>query len=435
MPQTFAQQQQLMDIAQDCVMQLDLAGQITAVNAPGVILLRLPNASAVIGRPWSALWPKEFQQTVADAVAAAATGRTTRFVAATEGADAQRRWWSVSVGPLTKPDASVEAIGTVSREITERVQLEASLDAINTTLRERLAAAQSTIASGVRRETGLRDELAIAERAVTASDRENADLHDRLDLAALAQFAAERVAQQAQKGEAVGQLVAGLSHDFNNNLQTVISALDALVAMDDLTPQQGKFAGFALDAARHASVMSQRLLAFTRVHPYVPSHLDLVAVMADIVPMMAGTLGRGMRLEMDAGAGPLAVFADAHSIQQGLMNLCVNARDACEGNGTIRITFGAEHVDAEQASLVLPEGDYVFAEVADNGPGMPDEVKERLFQPFFTTKPAGQGTGLGMAQVLGLMRQASGSVEVQSQLGEGTRVRLVFPRVVAPAEV
>jgi PAS domain S-box len=428
------QEQQLIDLAQDCVKRLDLEGHIRSVNAQGVVLFGVENAAALIGRAWWTLWPADFQPTAIGAVEGACAGRTSRFIGATIGDDDndERRWWSVAVGPLSDADGRITGIGAVSRDITERVHLEASLNAINDALRERLVEAQCTIDRVERRERALTEELTSAERAVVASDRENLDLHDRLDLAAMAQSAAERVAQQAQKGEAIGQLVAGLSHDFNNNLQTVISALDALITLDELTPRSARFAGFALTAARHAEVMSRRLLAFTRVHPYEPAPLDLVQTVGDILPMMDGTLGRDMRVELVEPSEALPVFADGHSIQQGVMNLCVNARDACLGQGTIRVSFGTVRVDADAATVILPEGEYVYAEVEDDGPGMTEEVRERLFQPFFTTKPPGQGTGLGMAQVLGLMRQASGSVDVHTVLGQGTRVRLLFPRSRTP---
>ncbi|MDQ7996924.1 MAG: ATP-binding protein [Luteibacter sp.] len=430
-----SQQQQLMDLAQDCVKRLDLEGRVLSVNVQGVALFGVENAAALIGRAWWTLWPADFQPTAISALNAARSGRTSRFIGATTYDDDQRRWWSVAVGPLADDNGRITGIGAVSRDVTERVQLEASLDAINGTLRERLAEAQSTIDQAERRERALHEELTSAERTVVAVHQENAELHDRLDLAAMAQSAAERVAQQAQKGEAIGQLVAGISHDFNNNLQTVISALDALITLDELTPRSARYAGFALTAARHAALMSRRLLAFTRVHPYAPVSLDLVQTVGDILPMMDGTLGRDMRVELVEPTDALPIFADGHSIQQGVMNLCVNARDACQGRGTVRVTFGAARVEADAATVILPEGDYVYVEVADDGPGMTEEVRERLFQPFFTTKAPEKGTGLGMAQVLGLMRQASGSVEVQTTLGEGTRVRLLFPRSRMPVEL
>lgn len=218
-----------------------------------------------------------------------------------------------------------------------------------------------------------------------------------------------------------------MAHDLNNNLQTLITALDALMLAEDLSPRQVRFSGHAMTAARQAATMTRRLLAFSRKHPYQPERLDLVAVITEVLPMVEGTLGPDMRVEVEAFPHPLPVFADGHLVQQGVLNLRVNARDACEGRGTIRVHFGVEQI-AGDLSGDLREGTYVFAEVADDGPGMTEEVREKLFQPFFTTKAPGKGTGLGMAQVMAAVRQAGGTVRVTTALGEGTRVRLLLPR-------
>jgi PAS domain S-box-containing protein len=425
--------QQLMDLAHDGVMELDVDGRITALNDRSAAMLGIPDRLTGLGQSWSSLWPSENRLAAADAVAYARGGRATRFVATTVDPDEVRHWWSVSVGPLTDVNASITALGAVARDITERVRMEASLDAINEAMSERLAVAKRSLASGGRREVSLADDLARAERAVSVSDRANAVLRDRLDLASMAQGVAERAAEHAQKNEAIGQLVAGMAHDLNNDLQAVMSALDAVLSGDDVTAKQEKFLGYALTAARQGSVMSRRLLGFSRKHPYQPERLDLGEVMAEVLPMVEGTLGPQMRVEVSSSPDPLPVFADGHLVQQGLLNLCVNARDACEGGGVIRLSFGTEHVAADPVNA-LPEGEYVFADVADDGPGMSDEVREKLFQPFFTTKPAGKGTGLGMAQVMGAMRHAGGTVVVTTALGEGTRVRLLFPRAKDAAE-
>lgn len=424
-----AQQQQLMDLAQDVVTQLDMSGYVRSINSRGVALFRAPAADALIGVHWPSLWALDFQQAAINALDAARKGHNSHFVTATTESHESRRWWSVSVGPLIDDGGSVVGLGAVSRDITERVQMEASLEAINDVLREDLASAARTIETGARREATLAQEMAVAERAVLSGDRRNAELHDRLDLSELAQSAAERVAQQAQKGEAIAQMLAGMSPDFNNNLQTVLSALDALISMGDLSSRQNRFAGFALTAARHASVTARRLLEFSGIHVHLPTPSDLNALVNDIVPLLQGTLGRHMRVDFLPASGELPVFADGHSIQQALMNLCLNARDACDGRGTIRIRLGSQGGGQEESSCVSSVPDYVFAEVSDDGPGMSDEVRERLFEPFFTTKAPGKGTGLGMSQVLSMARQADGSVEVQTELGEGTRVRLLFPRI------
>lgn len=178
--------QQLMDLAHDCVMELGLDGCVLTVNRRGAAMMGLSRGD-IEGRPWLDVWPKEHRVAAADALSFACGGRATRFIASTVGSDETQRWWSVSVGPLTDHDGAIAAVGAVSREVTERVRLEASLEAINAAVTERLVAANRSIAKGGRREAGLSEDLARAERAVVVSDRANALLRDRLDLATMAQ--------------------------------------------------------------------------------------------------------------------------------------------------------------------------------------------------------------------------------------------------------
>lgn len=395
---------QLVDLSDDCVKELDLDGRIVAINAGGVVLLRAPNEGALIGQDWVAMWPEAFQAVVRRGLDAAREGQRSRFIAASENPDGSLRWWSVIVGPLRDADGHVFRLGGISREVTERVHLEQSLDTLNDSLRHRLAAAQRSVDQGARRVVALQDELA---------------------LTSMARGAAEHVALQAQKGEAVGQVVAGMGHDLNNHLQTILSALDVL---SDLSPLQARYVGFAQQAAHHAALMSRRMLAFSRTRPHSPDYVDLAEVVADVFPLMESTVRRGTSITLDPAPAPLLVFADGHEVQQALMNVGLNARDACEAGGSIRVSFGEVHVAPDASSASLQDGDYVYVDVTDSGPGMSDDVKERLFQPFFTTKPEGTSSGLGLAQVLGLMRQAGGAVEVESSLGAGTRVRLLFPK-------
>lgn len=425
MPEMHAQ---LVALADDCIVQMDLEGRVTSVNDLGLKLLGLSDEASVMGRDWRTLWPAEFRVTAADAFSSARLGHPTRFVGATVAPDETRCWWSVSIGPLGGGDAA-RSVGAILRDIAERVALERSLQEINDALRARLSSAGQQIALGGKREVTLADELARAERALIDSDRRNASLREHLDLARIAQAAAEGVAHLAQKGEAVGQLVAGMAHDLNNTLQTLMAALDALAIKDELGPRQELYVERASAAAGHAADMTRRLLAFSAAHPYRPEEADLHDIAENTASMLEGALGTGMRMEVAAAAEPLPVMADIRLVQQCLLNLCINARDACEGQGHIRVSLGIEQVSPEAGTLALPAGEYAFVQITDDGPGMSDDVRELLFQPFFTTKAPGKGTGLGMAQVLGTMRQAGGFVSVETALGEGTSVRLLFPAV------
>lgn len=397
---------QLIELSDDCVKYLDLDGRIVAVNQPGLSLLG-STAEQLAGNLWETLWPEPSKAAVARACAAAREGNTTRFVAYTGDTQAPR-WWSALVGPLRNDLGAVAGIGAVSRDITQRLLLEEAMDSLNDSLRKRL---------------GLADQMNV----VLQEERDGADIARR---------AAERIATQSQKTAAIGQLVAGLAHDFNNNLQTIMSALDGLSSSADaMAPSQQRYLTYAEGAARHAAGNAKRLLAFSREHPYDPEYLELWSVVADVLPLIGATLGKAVTVRAEPFPTELHTFADRHAVQQALMNLAINARDACEAGGTLLLRLGEQTVSEEHDSPAQAEGHYVFIELVDDGAGMSDDVLDRMFEPFFTTKPEGKGTGLGMAQVLGVMRQASGTANITSKLGQGTTVRLLFPRTDAMVAV
>lgn len=419
---------QLIELSDDCVKQLDLEGRILAVNEPGLKLLGA-TAAQLVGRAWDTMWPIAAQPVVAAACEAARLGRSSRFVAETVDADV-RRWWTVLTGPLRDMSGTVVGIGAVSRDITQRLQLEEAMDTLNESLRERLTMAERSVRYSDEQAAVLENELEAATKAILAVDEANTVLQAELDGAEVARRAAERIANQSQKAAAVGQMVAGLAHDFNNNLQTIMSALEALSASESsMSAKQQRFLAYAEQAARHASGNAKRLLAFSRSHPYQPEYLDLWAVVSEVLPLISATLGAKVTVQADPYSEALHTFADPHAFQQALMNLAINARDACDGCGTIVVRLGEESVPEGQISSTLGEGEYVFVELTDDGAGMSAEVLERMFEPFFTTKPEGKGTGLGMAQVLGFAQQASGTARIVSEVGKGTTVRLLFPKV------
>ncbi|MDF4025709.1 PAS domain-containing protein [Luteibacter sp. PPL201] len=409
---------QLLDLSQDCVKQLDLDGMVVAVNAPGVALLRLKDEHDLVGHAWVPMWPTAYQPVIAGALDAARAGERVHVTAVSELPGQGERWWSIVVGPLADADGRVTSLGAISREITERVQVERSLDALNGALRDSLARTRQQLHQ-VSRELS---------EAISTGDEANVLLQQQLDLAEMARNAAEQVVSQSQKSEAIGQIVVGMGHDFNNNLQIVLSALEAIPSVGELNPGQDRFLGFARAAAQHAALVSRRLLAFSRVHPFTPEHLDLATIVGEMVPLIRMTLGRDVAVTLTPAPEHLPTYADAHSIQQGLVNLCLNARDACQGSGTVAIRFGTQEVSGDEARAELGEGIYVFVDVEDDGTGMDEEVRERLFDPFFTTKHEGKGTGLGMTQVLAAVRQSGGGIDVQSTPGVGTRIRLLLPR-------
>jgi PAS domain S-box-containing protein len=228
--------------------------------------------------------------------------------------------------------------------------------------------------------------------------------------------------RQAQKMEAVGQLAGGIAHDFNN-LLTVINGQAALLLQDVAAGTPAADAARAiLKAGQRAAGLTQQLLAFSRKQIVAPRVLDLNAVVADTEAMLRPLIGEDVFLTRDLQPGLGAVRADPTQVQQVVMNLAVNARDAMPQGGRLSL-------------LTRDAGAFVLLAVTDTGCGMTAEVKAHLFEPFFTTKGPGEGTGLGLPTVYGIVKQSGGHIEVESQPGEGTAVRVYLPRADgAPAE-
>ncbi len=233
--------------------------------------------------------------------------------------------------------------------------------------------------------------------------------------------AAEAQLRQAQKMEAVGQLTGGIAHDFNNMLAVVVGGLELAQRWLPDTPEKAeRHLSNALDGANRAADLTRRLLTFARSEPARPEITDIDACIAGFAELIARTIGDRIALTLDLQAGDLACWLDRQQFENALLNLAVNARDAMDGHGALTIrTLGDDG------------GKALAVQVIDTGCGMAPEVLERVFDPFYTTKPAGQGTGLGMSQVFAFCRQSGGEVQISSTEGEGTSVAMLLP-VAAP---
>lgn len=241
----------------------------------------------------------------------------------------------------------------------------------------------------------------------------------------------EDALRQAQKMEAVGQLTGGVAHDFNNLLQIIVGNLETLER--NLPADQTRFRRFvdnAMNGARRATTLTQRLLAFSRRQPLDPKTLDINGLVQGMSDLLHRTLGEDIAVETVLGAGLWRVEADANQLENALLNLAVNARDAMPVGGKLTIETTNTHIDAGYAAAhaeVRP-GQYVAVCVSDTGLGMDKGTLSRVFEPFFTTKEAGKGTGLGLSQVYGFVKQSGGHVKVYSESGHGTTVRIYLPR-------
>ncbi len=241
----------------------------------------------------------------------------------------------------------------------------------------------------------------------------------------------EEALRQAQKMEAVGQLTGGIAHDFNNMLSTVIGPLDLLAEeLGDADPRMKRYIDLALDGAKRAAQLTQRLLAFSRQQPLQPVPLDPNRLVAGMSGLLTHSLGKNVQVETVLGAGIWWIDADENQLENVILNLAVNARDAMPGGG--RLTIGTSNCEVDPGDagqLGIKPGQYVRIAVADTGAGMSPDVIAKAFDPFFTTKGVGRGTGLGLSQVYGFLRQSAGYVKIQSEVGQGTTVHVYLPRL------
>ncbi|MDN3626995.1 hybrid sensor histidine kinase/response regulator [Methylobacterium isbiliense] len=250
--------------------------------------------------------------------------------------------------------------------------------------------------------------------------------------------ASEEQLRQAQKMDAVGRLTGGLAHDFNNLLTIVLGSLELLQRrLTQGDARQHRLLDNAIGGAQRAAALTQRLLAFARRQPLDPKPLDANALVSGMAELLRQTLGEAVRLETVLAGGLWRTFADPNQLESALLNLAVNARDALpESGGRLTIETANAHLDEAYAAAraEVAAGQYVLVAVTDNGAGMTPEVAARAFEPFFTTKEPGRGTGLGLSQVYGFVRQSGGHVAVYSEPGQGTTVKLYLPRHAGPPE-
>jgi PAS domain S-box-containing protein len=239
----------------------------------------------------------------------------------------------------------------------------------------------------------------------------------------------EEQLRQAQKMEAVGELAGGVAHDFNNLLTAVLASSELLADEVGSLPRGSEEVDTIREAARYGADLTQKLLAFSRRQPLELRPLALGAVVTDFTRMARRLMPDDVEISVSVGAPGSAIRADPGAIEQILMNLLTNGRDAMPSGG--RLTIDVRRGALDEAHRLLhgwgDPGDYVVLAVTDTGCGMDAETQRRVFEPFFTTKPVGRGTGLGMAMVYGLVKQHRGFVQVESETGRGTTVRVYFP--------
>jgi PAS domain S-box-containing protein len=249
--------------------------------------------------------------------------------------------------------------------------------------------------------------------------------------------ASEDRLRHAQKLEAVGQLTGGIAHDFNNLLTSVMGSLDLLRRRVLLDERGHRLVGNALEGAKRAAALTSQLLTFSRKQHLSPEVLLPLRVVEGIFDLLARSLDERITLVVVPGPpAEWAVLADRNQLEAALLNLVINARDSISAFGEIRISVADRALTQAELDRLseetLPAGEYVAIEVADTGCGMTEDVRRRAVEPFFTTKPLGAGTGLGLSQSYGFVTQSGGALAIDSAVGAGTRITILLPRTQLP---
>ncbi|GAA0676892.1 PAS domain S-box-containing protein [Sphingomonas insulae] len=286
----------------------------------------------------------------------------------------------------------------------------------------------------------------IAERVRDAVERRRveqelsvltASLEQQVEARTRELMVAEAHLRQAQKMEAVGQLTGGLAHDFNNMLTGISGAIE----MMQVRIRQGRigelerYSTAALGAARRAAALTHRLLAFSRRQTLDPKPTDINRLIDGLRDLIQRTVGPGVEVETVGAGGLWPAMVDPNQLENALLNLCINARDAMPDGGHITIETANRWLDERSAKeRDLEPGQYLSLCVTDTGTGMTPDVQARAFDPFYTTKPMGEGTGLGLSMIYGFARQSGGQVRIYSELGQGTTMCIYLPRHYGDAE-
>lgn len=233
--------------------------------------------------------------------------------------------------------------------------------------------------------------------------------------------------------EIIGQLTGGVAHDFNNLLQVIGANLDALrqrVLSKEIVPADiERLADAAIRGTERAAGLTRRLLAYSRQQPLDPKPVDVNRLVSGMSDLLRRTLGEAVSIETVPGAGVWLTLADTNELESVLLNLAINSRDAMPNGGNLKIATANISTESACEHEGLSPGEYVMITVTDTGTGMAKEVADRAFEPFFTTKEPGQGTGLGLSQVYGFVKQSGGNVILESEPNAGTTVKIFLPRL------
>jgi len=330
--------------------------------------------------------------------------------------DGSRFWGHGTLMSLRDGNGEVRALAKILRDLTGARMLEEQRQQWTETLEARVAERTAELEA--------------------ANQRLVAEIEERKRLEAESLETEERL-RQAQKMEAVGQLTGGVAHDFNNLLTAIMGNLETLRRnMPEGNERLKRSAENAMEAAARAATLTRRLLVFSRRQPLEPRAAELNELITGMLDLVRRSLGEDVGIELDLAGDLWPVEVDPNQLENAILNLAVNARDAMPEGGRLILRTRNTVLDRprEASRLDLAPGDYVAVSVVDTGIGMPEEVAARAFEPFFTTKGPVHGTGLGLSQVYGFVKQSGGHVRIDSKTGRGTAVTMILPRYTAGLE-
>jgi PAS domain S-box-containing protein len=240
---------------------------------------------------------------------------------------------------------------------------------------------------------------------------------------------------QAQKMEAVGQLTGGIAHEFNNLLTVITGTIEILADGVKGNPSLASITKLISDAADRGARLTSSLLAFARKQPLQPTEIDVNELIGEVIQLLSLTFGRHIKIATKLSGDAWPALVDRAQLSSALVDLAINARDAMEGSGTLTLATRNTVFGVREAMAIGVEraGDYVVIDVSDTGPGIPPSIRDKIFDPFFSTKEVGKGTGLGLSMVFGFLKQSGGSIEVLGEEGCGATFRIYLPKADASA--
>jgi PAS domain S-box-containing protein len=240
---------------------------------------------------------------------------------------------------------------------------------------------------------------------------------------------------QAQKMEAVGQLTGGIAHEFNNLLTVITGTIEILADGVKGNPSLASITKLISDAADRGARLTSSLLAFARKQPLQPTEIGVNELIGEVIQLLSLTFGRHIKIATKLSGDAWPALVDRAQLSSALVDLAINARDAMEGSGTLTLATRNMVFGVREAMAIGVEraGDYVVIDISDTGPGIPQSIRDKIFDPFFSTKEVGKGTGLGLSMVFGFLKQSGGSIEVLGEEGCGATFRIYLPKADASA--